>query len=145
MRTEKSCGAVVYRTDGDHVEYLLIQSLEGVWGFPKGHMEPGESEEQTALREIREETRADVRLAEGFRAVTEYPLPHRADTMKQVVYFLGEYTGGALAPQAEELLELRWMDFEQAVELFRFEDSRQILRQARAFLTDAGGQSHENA
>lgn len=54
MNIEKSCGAVVYRAHGDTIHYLLIQSTEGVWGFPKGHMEGSEAEEETALRQARE-------------------------------------------------------------------------------------------
>lgn len=134
MNMERSCGAVVYRADGDEIQYLLIQSTEGVWGFPKGHMEGSETEKETALREVREETCARIRLADGFRTVTEYPLPNKKDTIKQVVFFLGEYVGGELAPQAGELMDLHWARFEQAIELFRFEDSKRILRQAQEFL-----------
>ena len=57
MKKEKSCGAVVYRETGEQIEILLIRHKNGGhWAFPKGHVEKKETEEDTALREIREET-----------------------------------------------------------------------------------------
>ena len=58
MKYEKSCGAVIF--DGDKV--LVIQQVKGHWGFPKGHVENGETEIETALREIKEETNLDVEI-----------------------------------------------------------------------------------
>ena len=94
MNYEYSCGAVVFTRIGGVPHYLLVRAKDqrkGCHGFPKGHMEPGETEEQTALREIFEETGLRVQLLEGFRAVTEYPLPCPPDTRKRVVFFLAEY------------------------------------------------------
>ena len=69
---EKSCGAVVFtRVDGD-IKYVIIQSLAGYYGFPKGHMEAGESEKQTALREVYEETGLTVHILDDFRYVDAY-------------------------------------------------------------------------
>ena len=57
MKTEKSCGAVVLRKNQGRLQVLLIKHINGGhWAFPKGHVERGETEEQTALREIKEET-----------------------------------------------------------------------------------------
>ena len=68
MIREKSCGALVYRKKQDRLELLLIRHKNGGhWSFPKGHVETGETEPQTALREIKEETGLDVGLCEGFR------------------------------------------------------------------------------
>ena len=68
MLREKSCGALVYRKRKEKYELLLIKHKSGGhWSFPKGHVESGENELQTALREIKEETGLDVRLMDGFR------------------------------------------------------------------------------
>ena len=78
MTYEYSCGAVVFTRIDGVPHYLLIRQndqSEGCHGFPKGHMEPGETEAQTALREIWEEVGLRVRLIEGFRAVEDYGLP----------------------------------------------------------------------
>ena len=68
MNFEKSCGAIIYRIKDDNLEFLTISHRsDGHWGFPKGHVEKGESEEETAIREIYEETGLQVNLIDGFR------------------------------------------------------------------------------
>ena len=134
MTWEKSCGAVVFTTENEQIRYLLAQSLEGAYGFPKGHMEPGETETETALREVCEETNIRVSLLEGFRAISQYALPRKPGTMKQVVYFLGEYHDQTVIHQREELRSACLVSYEEAMKLLRFEDSRQILTDADAFL-----------
>ena len=68
MLHEKSCGAIVYRKYHGNLEILLIKHVNsGHWSFPKGHVEAGETEVETALREIKEETGIDVIIApKGF-------------------------------------------------------------------------------
>ena len=66
MNHEKSCGAIVYRKRHGNTEILLIKHINsGHWSFPKGHMENGETEIETAIREIREETSVEVMIAEN--------------------------------------------------------------------------------
>lgn len=103
MKYEKSCGAVVFTRLKGKIQYLLISSLEGIYGFPKGHVEAGESEEETALREISEEVGINVKLVDVFRSVDEHPLPQKKNTIKQVVYFIGEYSDQEFIYQKEEL------------------------------------------
>ena len=138
MNYEYSCGAVVFTRIGGVPHYLLVRAKdqrEGCHGFPKGHMEPGETEEQTALREIFEETGLRVQLLEGFRAVTEYPLPCPPDTRKRVVFFLAEYENQPVRIQESELAGFVLAPFDEALELTEYADSRQILTDAHAFLT----------
>ena len=138
MNYEYSCGAVVFtRVDGVP-HYVLIRAKDqpvGCHGFPKGHMEPGETEQETALREIYEEVGLRVRLLPGFRAVTEYRLPSPPDTSKQVVFFLAEYENQQVRIQESELADFTLAPFAQALELTEFADSKQILTDAHAFLT----------
>ena len=134
MTWEKSCGAVVFTRVNDQVKYLLIANLKGIYGFPKGHVEPGETEEATALREIREETGLRVTLMPGFRTVDEHLIPEKTDTMKQIVYFLAEYEGQEITYQKEELSGAYLVSYEEAMGMFQFESSRRILREANIFL-----------
>ena len=134
MQHEKSCGAVVFTRTEKGVKYLLIANLKGIYGFPKGHVEAGETEEQTALREIREETGLRVTLVPGFRAVDEHLIPEKQDTMKQIVYFLAEYEGQEVAYQKEELSGAYLVSYEEAMGMFQFESSRRILTEANHFL-----------
>ena len=92
MKREKSCGTVLFTVIDDVVYYVLIQNTNnGHCGFPKGHMEPGETQRQTALREIREEVGLDCVLMDGFCEEEWYSLPERSGLQKQVVYFLAQY------------------------------------------------------
>ena len=138
MNYEYSCGAVVFtRIDGEP-HYVLVRAKDqpmGCHGFPKGHMEAGETEEQTALREIYEEVGLRVRLLPGFRAVTEYALPYPPDTRKRVVFFLAEYEGQETTVQESELAAITIAPWPQALELTEFADSKRILTEAHEFLS----------
>lgn len=134
MNFEKSCGALVYTREDGEIRYVIQRSLEGVYGFPKGHMEPGETEEETALREIREEAGLTVRLIPGYRETVEYPLPKKPGTMKRVVYFLAEYENQPLVPQPEEIMSAVLMAYEDAVVVLPYEYQKRMLARARDLL-----------
>lgn len=103
---QKSCGVVPFRRASVEPEFLLLfQRGSGTWSFPKGHMEAGETEERTALRELFEETGFRTRLIPGARAATEYRISSVA--RKQVVFFLGEVHGEPRL-QAKEIESCRW-------------------------------------
>lgn len=139
MKIEKSCGAVVFTQEERVVKYVIIRSPEGFYGYPKGHMEAGETEEQTALREIKEETGLSVTLLSGFRTEDSHALVRegRPDVTKHIVYFLAEYDGQALHAQAGEVSAIALMTFDEAMAAFQFESSRRILREAAAYIKAA--------
>ena len=134
MKLEKSCGAVVFTRINGEIKYLIIRNLMGIYGFPKGHVEKGESEVQTALREVREEVGLTVELIEGFRCEDEHLIPRRKNVMKHIVYFLGEYCNQDFTHQREELSDALLLDYESAMKLFQFESSKRILTEANNFL-----------
>ena len=134
MMYEKSCGAVVFTRMNNEIQYLLIRNLTGIYGFPKGHVEQGETEEQTALREVFEEVGLTVKLVPGFRSEDEHPIPQKENTMKQIVYFLGEYSNQEFTYQKEELTDALLTDYETAMTLFQFDSSKRILTEANNFL-----------
>ena len=134
MTYEVSCGAVVFTRTDEGLRYVITQSTAGWYGFPKGHMENGETEQQTALREIREEVGLDVRLLDGFRIVKEHPLPQKPGVMKRVIYFAAEYADQPIRPQPEEVAQAKLMSFDEAMSVFQFENSRDVLRAAKNWL-----------
>ncbi len=136
LKREKSCGALVYRRleEGKRLQFLLIKHRsDGHWSFPKGHVELGETEVQTALREVREETGLRIQLLKGFRhSVEYYPKPN---IRKQVIYFLGNTQDESITPQEEEVSEARWLDLEEAYRQVTFDNDRHLLDRAAAFLS----------
>ncbi len=140
MRHEKSCGAVVYKTTENGIRFYIIRSRAGIWGFPKGHVEPGESERQTASREIKEETGLSVRLLRGFVTTEKYILKRRArsDTVKKVVYFLAEADDGTPQRQETEISEIRLVSYDEAMSMLQYESSRRILTEAWDHLASRG-------
>lgn len=89
---QKSCGVLPYRVTENGREYLIVfEQHSKCWSLPKGHMEPGETEIQTALRELKEETGLNARIDPSARATVEYPVS--PVSQKQVVFFLGEANG----------------------------------------------------
>ena len=135
MSYEKSCGAVIYRRQSGITEYLLILNRKpgaagGHWGFPKGHVEPGETEEETARREILEETGLTVKFAEGFRAVSHYS--PRPGIDKDAVYFLAAPASGEIHLQESEVAAYQWCAQETAMNQLTHDTA--ILQEAVQFL-----------
>lgn len=135
MITEKSCGAVVFTRTNGVINYVIIQSKEGIYGFPKGHTEADETEKETALREIFEETGLRVELLQGFRTENMHTFEKNGETrMKHVVYFLAEYSEQTPTAQESELNAVYLTDYEAALNSFQFESSKRILTEAHSFL-----------
>ncbi len=134
MKVEISCGAVVFTKDGEDIKYVVIKALNGDYGFPKGHMERGETEKETALREIREEVGLDVRILPDFRAVDEYPLPGKQGILKRVVFFAAYYENQDIVCQEDELESARVLPFDEARKILTFDSSRTVLDAADRFI-----------
>lgn len=134
MKYEKSCGALVYRFEQGELMLLLLRHRHGGhWSFPKGHVEGDETEIETALREVMEETSATITLQDGFRHIVSYsPKP---GVEKEVVYFLGETQSAEVVRQEEEISELKWENWENAYAAVTFENDRRLLQYAKKHLT----------
>ena len=130
---ERAAGAVVVRKTGSgDWECVLIRQHNGDWGLPKGHVERGESDEQAAVREVKEETGLSVELDPVFRQAVRYTVANART--KEVVYFLGRPAPGELVGQAEEIAEIGWYSFEEAVKKVRYAAVREVLHAAQRFL-----------
>ena len=139
MADEKSCGAIVYTYENGVRRYVIIRGT-GIYkefcGFPKGHMEPGETENETALREVKEETGLDVNILDGFRTKDEHFLARegRPNDKKMNVYFLAEYRDQEVKAQESEVSEVVLMDYKEAMEILQYEESRRELTEAEEYL-----------
>ncbi|MBO5746931.1 MAG: NUDIX domain-containing protein [Clostridia bacterium] len=135
MITDKSCGAIVYTKESGNIEYVIIRSKEGIYGFPKGRMEENESETETALREVAEEVGLTVALISEFRLEDTHTFSRNGETrLKHIVYFLGEYSAQTPTAQETELNGVYLMNYETAMSTFQFENSKRLLTDAHNFL-----------
>ena len=131
MILEISIGAVLYYTHGDARDYVLVRHRKNnEYGFPKGHIETGETEEETALREILEECGTHATLIPGFRAETEYTMPN--GNRKRVIFFAAFCTE---TPESdpEEAVEVLCLPYAAAREIITYDDTRAILDKAEVF------------
>ncbi|GFN30323.1 NUDIX hydrolase [Paenibacillus xylaniclasticus] len=113
---EISAGGVVYRrTEDNTLQIQLIQDRYGKVSLPKGKMEPGETVEQTALREIEEETGMVGTIIKPIDQI-KYQYKHESKGLvdKEVHYYLVEAIGGSLQPQVEEIRGVDWFTPEEA-------------------------------
>jgi len=133
MRFEKSCGVVVFYKNENKPLFLLVQSqLYQHWGFAKGHVEENESEIETALREVYEETGLKPTIIEGFKKTINYQT--LANTYKEVVYFLGEVSDLKVSVQKEEINGYKWLSYDEAINLLTYENDKNVLNSANDFI-----------
>jgi 8-oxo-dGTP pyrophosphatase MutT (NUDIX family) len=132
---EKSCGILVLREEGGIRKYLLLHYPSGHWDFPKGHVENGENEYETASRELTEETGiSDLQFFENFREPISYIYKkNRKPSNKQVVFFLGKTSTKDIKISFEHKGSL-WLPYEEALKKVTFENARKVLTLAEKFL-----------
>ena len=136
MIREKSCGAAIFIRRKGQPLYLIETMRQGHHSLCKGHMENGETELETARREILEETALSVRFIDGFRRTISYS-PYQG-CVKEVVFFLAEAESDNVTAQLSEVASIRFLPIGEALSLLTYEDDRRILRAADAFLTENG-------
>lgn len=131
---ELSCGTVPFTIKNNTVYYLLIEGIPfGYVGFPKGHIEAGETEKQTAARETYEETSINADIIDGFKEQTHYRLS--GGNEKTVVYFLCDFSHQT--PKHNEHFEdfnYHVMPFEKAYDALRFKSDKEVLRCADEYI-----------
>ena len=132
MRNELSCGIIACHKHEDGLKFLILKHGEGHWAFAKGHVEGKESEMETAMRELKEETGMTIKPDPNLRLVTNYePKP---GVSKDVVYFCGEAKVMDLKLQAEEISEGQWLFFDEAHALLTFSSDKELLEEVYAYV-----------
>ncbi|MEE8421179.1 MAG: NUDIX hydrolase [Dehalococcoidia bacterium] len=141
-----SAGGIVYRRNGNGVEVVLVMRPEGDgWALPKGTAEGGETLEQTALREVQEETGLEVVIVEavGEDHYSFEPRRERVRIDKVVHHYLMEPRGGDFSLHDNEHPAVDWFDINEALRQLAFHSQRVILEQAAQLIDareQAGGQ-----
>ncbi len=134
---EKSCGAVLYCVRDGVRLYYLVRNRGGHVGFPKGHMEAGESEADTARREILEETGRQADLDDRFRCVVSYTLPD--GRTKETVFFLARFDDCDPARPLAEISEAWLVNGEETRRRITYDQERAVFDEAVARLAESAG------
>jgi 8-oxo-dGTP pyrophosphatase MutT (NUDIX family) len=142
MNKEFSAGAIIFRKEKTKFLFLLIYSRRNkIWGFPKGHLEPNESEKEAALREIEEETGLrQVEFIPDFREETVYNTiskrpPFAGQVIeKHAVYFLAQNKSSEITVDKEEIADFRWLSLSRAEDTLELDNLRFLLKKAAQFI-----------
>ncbi|CBE69875.1 MAG: NUDIX domain-containing protein [Candidatus Methylomirabilis oxygeniifera] len=145
MAREISAGVILFRrTPEPH--YLLLHYESGHWDFPKGHIEPGEDAQQTAMRELKEETGiSDLSFVDGYKQSLRYFFRQKGiGIFKLVIYFLAE-TDWSEVSLSDEHIGFDWLPYDLAMSRLTFKNSQDLLAQAHEHLRAArpSGQGDE--
>ncbi|MCX6718176.1 MAG: NUDIX domain-containing protein [Candidatus Staskawiczbacteria bacterium] len=151
MPKEKSAGAIIYRMENGVPHYLLLhyapaeKGKRGQWGFAKGHVEQGETETETAKREIFEETGIkDLKIILGFKELEKYFFRRNYGlagearkkapwVFKLVVFFLAE-TKTKDVKISDEHIDFVWLPIKEAIKKTTFKNSKKLLEKANEFV-----------
>ncbi len=136
MKKEKSCGAVIYKIENENLYILLLKHNAGHWSFAKGHVEEEETEEETAIREAKEETNLDILVDSNFRVVHTYS--PKEGVSKDVVLFVATCKDDKFNIEEDnhEIAEIGWFEYKDALCKLTYKEDIDILKQVRDYLID---------
>jgi 8-oxo-dGTP pyrophosphatase MutT (NUDIX family) len=137
-KREISAGGVVYRRDGDEIEIVLASRRtrrgELAWGLAKGGIEDGESMEDAAVREVREETGLLAEIEASLGETRYFYVWEDVRIRKTVHFFLMRHTGGDIDDRDDEMEEIRWFPLERALKRAAYRGERDVLVRAAELL-----------
>ncbi|MBU0579134.1 NUDIX domain-containing protein [Patescibacteria group bacterium] len=136
MKKDFSYGLVPMYKDGEKVEFLLIQHIEGHWGFPKGHAKNNEIPLQTAQREFEEETGITLYQVDENVTFNEEYYPKKSGQIlhKTVTYYPAWVSDKNVKIQEEEVADYGWFEYREATKKVTFSGARKVLREVRKYL-----------
>lgn len=134
---EKSCGIVLFHEGKTERRYLVLHYPDGHWDLPKGHVEGEETEHETALRELEEETGiTDIEFIENYREEISYTFKNKHNggqhTAKTVIYFLAR-SNEKEVKISHEHQDYKWLPYDAAFNKVSFDNAKNLLRKAEKF------------
>ncbi|PRX47699.1 ADP-ribose pyrophosphatase YjhB (NUDIX family) [Prauserella shujinwangii] len=138
---ETSAGGLV--VDAARAHAVLIGRLDRqgrlLWSLPKGHIEDGETTEQTAVREVKEETGISAHVLQPLGTIDYWFVAERRRVHKTVHHFLLEANGGELSDEDVEVTEVAWVPLTELESRLAYADERKLVRKARDLFEGAEG------
>lgn len=134
MKKEKSCGAVIYKIENNEIKYLILHMRLGHLSSCKGHVEKNETEEETAYREINEETGLEVKIDTGFKKIITYS--PKENTIKDVIFFIAEVLSknDPIDKHDDEVFSFEWLSFLNAYEALTYQSDKDTLNEANIYI-----------
>ena len=129
---EKSCGAIVFNENTEKI--LLVKMHNGNWGFPKGHIESNETKEETAIREVFEETNIKIKIIPNFEREIKY-IPNE-NTIKKVTFFAGITQEENVTVDSQEIEDFKWCSYEEALKLVTYKLQKDVLEKSRKVIIE---------
>ena len=123
LRKEKSCGCIIIKNEK---VLLVYEKNRNFWGFPKGHMEEGENEIDTALREVKEEVGLEVEIDIKKRYTLNYIIRDEID--KTTVLYIAVPKNENLEMQESEIEDIKWCDFDEALDTLTFDNWKELFK-----------------
>ena len=122
---EKSCGAIIFNED----KVLVVKQTSGFYGFPKGHVEIGETEKETAIREVKEETGLDIKIISDKRYTQSYVV--KENVHKDIVFFIAKLENNNEKRQVEEIEEILWIDINEVENILTYDSLKELWKEAK--------------
>ncbi|MEX0617210.1 MAG: NUDIX domain-containing protein [Candidatus Woykebacteria bacterium] len=135
FKFEESAGGIVVRRENDQIYILVVQhSQHHGWVFPKGLIDPGETKEATALREVKEEGGVEAKIIKEL-SPTEYFYQLKGDKIKKkVTYFLMAYVSGNIEYHDWEMENAEWLPVGKVEERLSFKTDKKVFQEAKNLL-----------
>ena len=130
-----SAGAVLYTIIDNKINYLVSLDFHNNWGFPKGHLEQGETSVDAAIREIKEEVGIDATLDTNFKKELIYTMPNGIE--KHSIYYIGRFINQTPSKQLSEVQDIKILPYEKALNTLSFENMKDVLIQANKYIEKA--------
>lgn len=138
---EVSAGGLV--VDASGTKGLLIGRLDAkdakrerlLWSLPKGHIEPGETPEQAAVREVKEETGIESEIDKSLGVIDFWFMASGKRIHKTVHHFLFKEVGGQIAPQVSEVDDVRWFPLDEIVSKLAYPDEKKLIARSKELLS----------
>lgn len=123
LKKEKSCGCIIIK---NKKVLLVYEKNRNFWGFPKGHIEEGENEIETALREVKEEVGIDVEIDISKRYTLKYIIKDEIE--KTTVLYVASPKNENIKKQESEIEDIKWCNYEEALKTLTFENSKEMFK-----------------
>ena len=135
MEKQTSAGIVVYRKRDNTVEYLILLYSKGHWDFPKGHLEAGETKEQAARRELKEETNLTADIASGFEESFSYRFMENGQLVEKTVYYFVGQAHDDTVTLSHEHTDFKWLKPNAALKQLTYQNAKDLLKKVDVFLS----------